>query len=260
MIANRLSILIAERHLKASRISKDTGIARSTLNSITSNTSKMIQLETINTLCQYLNVSPNEFFEFLPFDVEFSPDFTLDNIQTNLNMPNDSYVLNDFTIKGIEIDGFLKQSFIRETTGFRERTFDLTIRQIKDFDYMYLSSEDSLYDTNLEFDVLLGHTKDNDSYTKDLDGFTELWDKELPTSFQSAITNEIMNQTTDLFRSQVIAYLAEQGINDLDQEARKSFANAFKSIHFLFSFSFDNAYKPDVEPASLTISFDSLPF
>lgn len=75
MIINRLSVLLAERGIKASRVSSETGIARSTLNSIAKNSSKMIQLETINALCSYLKVEPKDFFLFTPFNLEF--DFQL---------------------------------------------------------------------------------------------------------------------------------------------------------------------------------------
>lgn len=72
MIRNRLSVLLAERNLKITRVAKDTGIARSTITSITQNDVKMIQLETINSLCIYLGVTPCEFFEFSEYDVSFT--------------------------------------------------------------------------------------------------------------------------------------------------------------------------------------------
>lgn len=72
LIRNRLSVLLAERNLKITRVSKDTGIARSTITSITQNDAKMIQLETINSLCIYLGITPCEFFEFSEFDVTFN--------------------------------------------------------------------------------------------------------------------------------------------------------------------------------------------
>lgn len=72
LIRNRLSILLAERNLKITKVSKDTGIARSTITTIAQNDVKMIQLETINSLCVYLGVNPGDFFEFIPYDIECS--------------------------------------------------------------------------------------------------------------------------------------------------------------------------------------------
>lgn len=73
MIRNRLKELMVERGLKASRIANDIdNLSRNTINSAVNNKGKMLQLETINSLCQYLGVSPKDFFEYLPFDVDVS--------------------------------------------------------------------------------------------------------------------------------------------------------------------------------------------
>lgn len=71
MIRNRLSILLAERGIKATKVANDTGIARSTLSKITNNSSEKIDYSTINTLCRYLKITPCDFFEYEPFDVSF---------------------------------------------------------------------------------------------------------------------------------------------------------------------------------------------
>jgi len=87
MILNRLSILLAERNLRATRVSVETGIARSTLSSLVNNDSKMIQIETINTLCEFLKIPPSDFFDYLPFDL----------------VPK--ILLSDFIIDGVEYSG-----------------------------------------------------------------------------------------------------------------------------------------------------------
>ncbi|EOQ22607.1 helix-turn-helix domain-containing protein [Bacillus cereus] len=71
MIRNRLAVLLAERELKISRVAEETNIARSTLTSISQNDSKMIQLETINELCNYLRITPCDFFEYAPLDITY---------------------------------------------------------------------------------------------------------------------------------------------------------------------------------------------
>ncbi|EIX7109436.1 helix-turn-helix transcriptional regulator, partial [Listeria innocua] len=72
MISNNLSILLAERKIKITRVAKDTGISRSTITSIAQKDSKMIQMDTIDTLCRYLNVTPHDFFEFIPINFEIN--------------------------------------------------------------------------------------------------------------------------------------------------------------------------------------------
>ena len=74
-IRNNLAVLLAERNLKASDVSEATGIARSTLSSLVNQHSKMIQLTTLDKLCEYLQVTPAEFFLFDPKPT--SPDWYL---------------------------------------------------------------------------------------------------------------------------------------------------------------------------------------
>ena len=65
-IRNNLAVLLAERKLKTNQVAVDTGISRSSLASIVYNRSKMIQLSTRDILCQYLQVTPAEFFVYDP--------------------------------------------------------------------------------------------------------------------------------------------------------------------------------------------------
>ncbi|MFC0233946.1 helix-turn-helix domain-containing protein [Vagococcus entomophilus] len=71
MIRNRLSVLLAERKLKITQVANDTNLSRNTITSTAQNDGKMIQLETINVLCKYLNITPSEFFDYSPLDFEY---------------------------------------------------------------------------------------------------------------------------------------------------------------------------------------------
>ncbi|XVK95680.1 helix-turn-helix transcriptional regulator [Staphylococcus nepalensis] len=84
MIRNRLSELLSERGLRTSRVAKETQLARSSLTATINNDSEMIRLETINKLCNYLKISPNEFFEYSPINIEYE------------------FLLNDFTLLPVE--------------------------------------------------------------------------------------------------------------------------------------------------------------
>lgn len=68
MIKNRLAILLAERQLKITKVAKDTGISRNTITSTVQNDGTMIKLDTIETLCNYLNVEPKDFFDYSPYN------------------------------------------------------------------------------------------------------------------------------------------------------------------------------------------------
>ena len=64
MIENRLRVIAAERYLTARKISEDTGIFETTLSKIMNNTTKGIKYATINRLCKYLQITPNELFTY----------------------------------------------------------------------------------------------------------------------------------------------------------------------------------------------------
>jgi putative transcriptional regulator len=63
MVKCKLAVLLAERLIKISKVSKDTGISRTTLTALYYSTSKGVNFETISILCGYLNVSIGDLFE-----------------------------------------------------------------------------------------------------------------------------------------------------------------------------------------------------
>lgn len=75
MIINRLSILLAERNIRANRLALETGIAQSTLTRITNNRSSQIDYDTLNKICNFFRITPNDFFDYTPFDFEVSHAF-----------------------------------------------------------------------------------------------------------------------------------------------------------------------------------------
>lgn len=69
MIRCNLNILLAERNLKITKVSNDTGISRTTLTSLVNNRAHGIQLDTINSLCSYLKISPDLLISFIPIEI-----------------------------------------------------------------------------------------------------------------------------------------------------------------------------------------------
>lgn len=72
MIKCNLPVLLAERGLKITKVSNDTGISRTTLTALNNNYSQGIQFDTLNKLCNYLKISPGELFLYVPFEINFS--------------------------------------------------------------------------------------------------------------------------------------------------------------------------------------------
>lgn len=70
MLANRLSVLMAERQLSIKQVVQDTGLSRNTISNITNNPESNISTETLDKLCIYFEVDPSEFFVFSPYSIE----------------------------------------------------------------------------------------------------------------------------------------------------------------------------------------------
>lgn len=70
MIDSNLAVLLAERNLKITKVSRDTGISRTTLTALCYDHSGGIKFETLNTLCKYLGITPAEFFSYSQYDYE----------------------------------------------------------------------------------------------------------------------------------------------------------------------------------------------
>ncbi|WP_341636584.1 helix-turn-helix transcriptional regulator [Staphylococcus casei] len=108
MIRNRLAEILFEREIKVVRIAKETGISRNTITNTASNNSEMLQMNTINKICGYLKITPCDFFDYIPIDIDFSfyenssidivNDWKLDNLECRVNFDID--LLLDIDFKG----------------------------------------------------------------------------------------------------------------------------------------------------------------
>lgn len=113
MLRNNLSMLLTERQLRISKLANDTGISRTTLTSLSTNSSKMVQIDTVNRLCQALKIQPADFFEYVPFDFEYtfdegepSPDNAENSIPTFDSMLFINVTENNSRVDTIELQGF----------------------------------------------------------------------------------------------------------------------------------------------------------
>lgn len=80
MIDCNLAVLLAERNLKITQVSKDTGISRTTLTALNSDYSGGIKFDTLNTLCNYLHITPDHFFSYLPYDYSINCEYLQNNL------------------------------------------------------------------------------------------------------------------------------------------------------------------------------------
>lgn len=62
-VARNFRVMLAERRIKKSELSKVTGLSRNTLTTLASGNAKMIQFETIEKVAKAFDVEPYELFE-----------------------------------------------------------------------------------------------------------------------------------------------------------------------------------------------------
>lgn len=132
MIRNKLSDLLGQRQMKISRLSLLTGIARSTLTPIYFNQTEMIKIETINKICMALNISVNDFFESVNFDIDFIYD-------EDANEEINNYIASDeAVITGYNID-----------IGVLCEIKELNVKHI--FEMKFVASKETIIDDNVFF-------------------------------------------------------------------------------------------------------------
>lgn len=213
MIRNNLLTLLSERELKATRVASDTGIARSTLSSLTNNDSKMIQLETVNTLCRYLNVTPNDFFEYLPFDYDFK------------------CFINKFSVFDTDRSGFLNDLYSDEfnADGYiykigknDKKTFGLSISYRLDKEHPEAFEINAMGGPmEIHFDVRLQTNENNEV------DFNAFWNDELTVGFRTEIKKRVMNDIFTSWKEQLYSIAKRNSYNNYDANFKPIFSFTF---------------------------------
>ena len=72
MIRCHLGRLLGERKLKISDVARDTGINRGTLTRLYQETAERVDLDAIDQLCLYLQVSVADILEYIPTELKTS--------------------------------------------------------------------------------------------------------------------------------------------------------------------------------------------
>ncbi|MBR2526288.1 helix-turn-helix transcriptional regulator [bacterium] len=66
MISNKLSEILGRKRINKAELSRLSGISYSSIKNIYYNKTKGIEFETLNKLCNFLECTPNDLFEFTP--------------------------------------------------------------------------------------------------------------------------------------------------------------------------------------------------
>lgn len=125
MLANRLKILLAERDLSIKDVTDEIKLSRNSLSNMINNPFANISTENIDTLCNYLNVSPSDFFDFSPWKLKFG----FSNRSRKLKYREEPFEVANYFISAISGKTEITSAFSVELTTNAEKslTFRLDI-------------------------------------------------------------------------------------------------------------------------------------
>ena len=167
MIKTNLAVLMAERGLKISDVYEATGISKTTLMAISDNTGKEIQHETMDKLCYFFNITPEQFFIYSPYNFNFHV----------LNNDDNVVHLNDIAITVSKSSGLKSYTFSPNVITSMGEQFNVT-KEDADFiiNYKLFMSIDDFDDEKLK---------------KNKKEFYSIYDG-LPTVLKSDINNKFL--------------------------------------------------------------------
>ena len=167
MIKTNLAVLMAERGLKISDVYEATGISKTTLMAISDNTGKGIQYETMDKLCDFFNITPEQFFIYSPYNFNFHV----------LNNDDNVAHLNDIAITVSKSSGLKSYTFSPNVITPMGEQFNVT-KEDADFiiNYKLFMSIDDFDDEKLK---------------KNKKEFYSIYDG-LPTVLKSDINNNFL--------------------------------------------------------------------
>ena len=159
MLLCNLAVLMAERGLKIVDVYNKTGISKTTLMALSENKGKGIQFDTINKLCNFLQVTPSEFFVYSPYIFETKK---IDGPKEDGNL----IVLSKNGIKVTEYEAFQIDSFegndfvtIWSDDFSLEKIFNKLPKMLQtEFIAMMRKAIADIYDIKEDYELFIGNT------------------------------------------------------------------------------------------------------
>lgn len=215
MIRNNLAVLLAERQLKITRVSKDTNISRSTITAIAQNDTKMIQLEVIDKLCMYLNIEPNKFFSYIPIDIDISVDINSISL-TNKNPKKGEMAI--FDVENITCDIFIDVEDKRNSS--LKRTYELEG-----------ISTNSLTFKSLRLEIEANFTENETNNFQEQEFINNFWSK-IEAPFKIDVKEQLEESISNAVSKKILEDIKRIHVeNAEDEETKKMFLRRYKSIN-----------------------------
>ncbi|BFT97314.1 MAG: helix-turn-helix transcriptional regulator [Staphylococcus epidermidis] len=179
MIRNRLAEIMFERDIKVVRLSKETGISRNTITNTASNNSEMLQLNTINKICKFLNITPCDFFEYIPVDIELT--FLEDEKIELVEIYSKEYLLQPKFNCDLLIDIKERENSYSFDTQIKIDTSNV-LSNFPTPDFM----EDDYQEKHIDIEIVFYSVEDKEN-------FVEQFNK-IPKQFKKMIYNDLIDQ------------------------------------------------------------------
>lgn len=99
MIKCNLAVLLAERGLKMADVINDTSLSKTAVRGLYYNQSKGIQFETLEIICNYLNVEPEDVIkkiQFLLEIIERKPNYETSSVEYKLRFTFENKIFTEF--------------------------------------------------------------------------------------------------------------------------------------------------------------------
>ena len=178
---------MAERQLKITRVSNDTGISRTTLTALSQEMSKGVQLDTLNTLCNYFSITPCEFFSYIPYDIQYNFDIIDEQGEVIEQRDELEYTMQKKALLFINVF---------DNKGLKKHTFEIL--------YFVLTTYNTTVDVDVNnFGEILGEIKGNSSKVildqkqfENGDNEFIIFLKQLEVQWQTKIIDDIMQYMT----------------------------------------------------------------
>ena len=178
---------MAERQLKITRVSNDTGISRTTLTALSQEMSKGVQLDTLNTLCNYFSITPCEFFSYIPYDIQYNFDIIDEQGEVIDQRDELEYTMQKKALLFINVF---------DNKGLKKHTFEIL--------YFVLTTYNTTVDVDVNnFGEILGEIKGNSSKVildqkqfENGDNEFIIFLKQLEVQWQTKIIDDIMQYMT----------------------------------------------------------------
>ena len=172
MIKNNFNTLMAERLLKITRVANDTGISRTTLTALSQEMNKGVQMDTLNTLCNYFNITPCEFFDYIPYEFAVKV----------IDVENDEEEIFSDDVNSINLKKYELFINVLNNKGETKHTFSLNCELAAKVYYQsYIDDENSVNVIPDEDRIIAVFTIKNETDDKDtfltflLDNFSAKW-------------------------------------------------------------------------------------